>query len=116
MHTISIIVFLIVLSLVFAAGLMFAGIFASPKSEAPVNNSSLECGIEPFGANFSVNIGYFVYAIVFLIFDTEVILLFPFALAFEKLQFFVFIQAAIFIFLMLLSLFYAIQKNMLRIK
>lgn len=60
--------------------------------------------------------GYFVIAIVFFVFTSQFMLLFPFAIAFEKLQFFVFLQAVIFLFTMVLALGYAIQKNMLRLK
>lgn len=59
---------------------------------------------------------YFVLALMFLIYDAEILLLFPFALAFERMHFFVFLQAIIFIFIMLISLGYAIQKNMLRFR
>ncbi len=65
-------------------------------------------------AKIRFHIQYFIFAALFLIFDVETILLFPFAVTFDKLGFFAFIEVAIFIIILVLGLVYAIRKGLLR--
>ena len=53
---------------------------------------------------------------VYFLLIIQIIMLFPYAIAFNKLRFFVFVEIGIFVFCMILYLLYAIQKNMLRTK
>ena len=69
----------------------------------------------PLGqAKIRFHVQYFIFALLFLIFDVETLLLFPFALVFDKLGMFAFIEAAIFILILVLGLFYAVRKGLLR--
>ena len=109
--------FLIILATVFSLGMLITGYFLSPKASNAIKNSTYECGMTSFkNDKVSFHPVYFTYAIMFIVFDAEILLLFPFALAFDKLQVFVFLQALIFILIMLISLIYAIKKNMLRFR
>ena len=56
---------------------------------------------------------YYVYALVFLIFDVETIFLYPWALAYNQLTFFMVVEAVIFILILLGGLIYAIRKGVL---
>lgn len=64
----------------------------------------------PLSQHFFVNLS------VCFIFLTQVVIIFPFVIAFNKLRYFVFLEGGFFIFLIVLGLWYTIQKNMLRIK
>ncbi|MCR5261040.1 MAG: NADH-quinone oxidoreductase subunit A [Candidatus Gastranaerophilales bacterium] len=59
---------------------------------------------------------YFVHLFVFFIFLIQAVLFFPLAAAFNKLRSFVFLEGGILVIFLVLALWYAIQKNMLRIK
>lgn len=117
MHSLSVIVFFGVLALVFAAAMLFCAVKISPKIHTELKNSIYEQSM-PVSCNEKklFNPKFFVYAILFIIFDAEMMLLFPFALSFDVLNGFVFFQGFLFSLLMFLSLSYAIQKNMLRYK
>ncbi|MGN0015207.1 MAG: NADH-quinone oxidoreductase subunit A [Candidatus Gastranaerophilaceae bacterium] len=96
--------------------LLFGKIFA-PKTENSFKNSTFACGMYTLTNNkIFINQRYFIIVLLCLIYGAEVLLLFPFALALNVLKLYVFFQAFIFISIMLLSLVYAIQKNMLRFR
>ena len=64
-------------------------------------------------AKLQFDLKYFNFAILFLLFDVETILLFPFAVSLNKLDAFVLIEIFIFVSILLFALFYAIKKNLL---
>lgn len=108
---------LLTLSLGFAVAMLLAGWFLSVKAENKIKNSTFECGMKIFrDAKIQFNASFFVYALLFLIFDVETILLFPFAIIYEELGLLAFIEAGIFVLLLLLGLYYAIKTKMLRFK
>ena len=80
-----------------------------------MKETTYECGIQPFSdARIKFDIRYFNYAILFLIFDIETVLLYPFAISLNSLGIFAVVESFIFILILLLGLYYAINKNMLR--
>lgn len=98
------------------AALVFAFLI-SPKADSYTKSSTYECGMNLYSdAKIQYNVQFFMYAVLFLVFDIETILLFPFALVFDKIGFLAFIEAGIFVLLLLLGLVYAAKKNMLRFR
>jgi NADH:ubiquinone oxidoreductase subunit 3 (subunit A) len=96
-----------------AAALVIAGLLG-PKKPSPIKNSTYECGIETVGETWvQFKAQYYVYALVFLVFDVETIFLFPWALAFNQLTLFAVIEAIIFILILVGGLYYAIRKGVL---
>ncbi len=105
----------VVLSALLAIAMVVAGFICQYKKDSPVKNSTYECGLIPTGdAKVKFDIKYFNYAILFLIFDIETVFLYPFAVSVNSLGLFAIIEAFIFISILLLGLFFAIKKNMLR--
>lgn len=105
----------VLLSTLFAIGMIVAGFICQYKKENFVKNSTYECGMIPSGdAKIKFNIKYFNYAILFLIFDIETIFLYPFAVSINSLRLFAVIEAFLFVAVLLLGLFFAINKKMLR--
>ncbi len=79
----------------------------SPKDPNPLKATTYECGEIPFGQSWiQFNIRFYVIAIVFLIFDVEVALLFPWGVVFQKLGWLAFVEAFIFIVILLAGLAY----------
>ena len=105
----------IILSAIFAAAMVVAGFICQYKKESAAKNSTYECGIIPENdARIRFDIKYFNYAIMFLIFDLETIFLYPFAVFVNALGLFAIIEAFVFISMLLIGLFLAINKKLLR--
>lgn len=105
----------VILSTLFAFIMIAAGFLCQYKKESAVKNSAYECGIVPFSdAKIKFNIRYFNYAILFLVFDIETIFLYPFALSLNSLGIFAAVEAFLFVLILLLGLYFAINKKMLR--
>ena len=86
----------------------------SPKSRAGERQLTYESGMEPIGgAWIQFNIRYYMFALVFVIFDVETVFLYPWAVAFNRLGLLAFIEALIFISILLVALAYAWRKGAL---
>ena len=86
----------------------------SPHKPGPSKNAVYECGLESKGdAWIQFKPGYYMYAIVFLIFDVEAIFLLPFAVAFSGFSMAEAIAMLIFLLLLVEGLVWACQKNVL---
>jgi NADH-quinone oxidoreductase subunit A len=86
----------------------------SPKKPGQDKNATYECGLESKGdAWIQFKSEYYLYAIIFLIFDVETIFLLPFAVAFTGLSALAFIEMMIFVFMLVAGLLWAWQKGVL---
>ena len=86
----------------------------APKSRAGERQLTYESGMEPIGgAWIQFNIRYYMFALVFVIFDVETVFLYPWAVAFNRLGLLAFIEALIFIAILLVALAYAWRKGAL---
>jgi NADH:ubiquinone oxidoreductase subunit 3 (subunit A) len=86
----------------------------SPRKPGPDKNAIYECGLESKGdAWVQFKSGYYLYAIIFLIFDVETIFLLPFAVAFTGLSAGAFIAMMIFLLLLVEGLVWAWKKGVL---
>jgi NADH-quinone oxidoreductase subunit A len=88
--------------------------FISPRKPNPIKQQTYECGIEAVGdAWVQFKIQYYIYALVFLVFDVEIIFLLPWALAFDQISGFGVFAGLLFIFLLLDGLLYAWARGAL---
>jgi NADH-quinone oxidoreductase subunit A len=85
----------------------------SPQKSGPVKNSVYECGLETKNEALPFRPEYYVYAIIFLIFDVEAIFLLPFAVAFTGLTAGACIAMLVFLLLLAEGLVWAWQKGIL---
>ena len=86
----------------------------SPRKPGPVKNAIYECGLESKGdAWMQFKAEYYLYAIIFLIFDVETIFVLPFAVAFGGLSAGAFVAMMVFLLLLAEGLFWAWQKGVL---
>jgi len=82
----------------FVAGGLIASWILRPKRGYPEKLTTYECGEEPVGESWiKFNIRFYVVALIFLIFEVEIVFLFPWAIVFKHLGTFAFIEAALFI-------------------
>lgn len=85
-----------------------------PKRTSKVKDENFECGIESLGnARIPFSVKYFLVAILFVLFDVEVIFLYPWAINFKDLGMEGMIKMVIFMLLLLIGFFYIIKKKAL---
>jgi NADH-quinone oxidoreductase subunit A len=85
-----------------------------PSVPHPEKLTTYESGIDPIGQGWTqANVRYYVFALLFVIFDVEAVFLFPWALVFERLGTQAFVEMLIFIAILGFALVYAIKKNVL---
>jgi NADH-quinone oxidoreductase subunit A len=86
--------------------------FLAPNKPNPVKLEPYESGMETIGpTHVQFPIRYYLYALIFVIFDVEVIYLFPWALVYDKLPVIAAVEMAVFISLLLVGLAYAWRKR-----
>lgn len=84
------------------------------KKPTPQKLTIYECGIEPIGrARVQFKNSYFLYALVFVVFDIETVFLYPWAVQFQKLGTFAVVEMFIFITILVVGLWYAWKKGAL---
>lgn len=108
------------LILFFLVGALFVGLvlilswFIAPRSTNPQKFEPYECGIPTQGVTWlQFNIGYYLFAILFLVFDVETVLVFPWAVVMKEVGITAFIEIVIFFFILGLGLLYAWKKHAL---
>lgn len=86
----------------------------APRVELPQKRMTYESGVVPFGQAWAqFNIRYYLFALIFVLFEVEVIYLFPWAVIFRQLGKFAFIEAVLFIVILGMGLIYAWRKGAL---
>jgi NADH-quinone oxidoreductase subunit A len=116
---ITVAVFLAAGALLVGVGILVAG-WIRPNNPNPTKSEIYECGIEPTGDGWNqTHIRYYIFALLFLIFDVEAVFIFPWALKVETfanadLGGYILIEMFAFIAILLLGLVYAIRKGVLK--
>jgi NADH-quinone oxidoreductase subunit A len=104
----------------FAVAVLIAGILAGagawlrPFRPTPVKSEPFECGNPSSGpawGRFSVK--FYLTAILFIVFDVEVVFLYPWAVMFRPLGMFGFVEMAVFVFVLALGFVYVWRKGAL---
>lgn len=105
--------FLVVGAIVPAAAITTAWII-SPKKPNPIKQSTYECGMETVGVSWvQFKAQYYIFSLVFLVFDVETVFLFPWAVSLGGLSLFAVIEGIVFILILIAGLVYAWRKGML---
>ncbi|MEK6222365.1 MAG: NADH-quinone oxidoreductase subunit A [Chloroflexota bacterium] len=104
----------ILLAGIFPALPLVAARFLAPRKPTPEKLETYECGMETVGETWvQFKMQYYLYALVFLVFDVEIIFLYPWAVAFDRLPLLGVIAGVLFIFLLGDGLVYAWRKGAL---
>ena len=108
----------ILMQFILAVGFVVGTILISgklgPKRRSEVKGKNFECGIESVGnARIPFSVKYFLVAILFVLFDVEVIFLYPWAINFKELGMDGMVKMVIFMLLLLVGFFYIIKKKAL---
>lgn len=104
----------LVLSLFIPAVAIGLAALLSPKKPGPIKNSTYECGIETVGpSRIQFKAQYYLYGLLFLIFDVETVLLYPFAVAYNQVSVFGVLEVVLFVIILAAGLAYAWRKGAL---
>jgi NADH:ubiquinone oxidoreductase subunit 3 (subunit A) len=105
--------FIVVAAFLPAAAIFLAGLLA-PRKPNSLKDQIYECGIETVGQTWvQFKVQYYIFALVFLIFDVETVFLFPWAIAFNQISLFAVLEGVIFILILVAGLVYAWRKGVL---
>jgi NADH-quinone oxidoreductase subunit A len=106
-------IFVIVALMIPAIAIIIPMVIA-PRKPNPIKLETYECGIETVGeSQVQFRVQYYIFALVFLIFDVETVFLYPWAVAFKQLEMFMVVEGIIFILILLAGLAYAWKKGVL---
>ena len=108
------------LILLLICGLLFSGMaigmgkLLSIKKYNPEKGQAYECGIETQGTTWvQFKVGYYLFSLVFLIFDVEIIFMYPWAVVFKEIGMVAFVEIIFFTMFLFLGLLYAYKKKAL---
>lgn len=94
---------------------LFMGKLLRPSKPSEAKYTTYESGIEPFrDSRVQFNVRYYIFALMFVIFDVETVFLYPWAVAYEKLGIFALIEMLIFTIMLVIGLIYAWKKKVLK--
>lgn len=100
------------IGVVFVLGALITNRLIRPHRPNAEKSTIYECGEEPIGNPWvRFNIRFYTVALIFLIFDVEVVLLFPWAVVYKELGLFAFIEMVVFLLILILGYAYAWAKG-----
>ncbi len=106
---------LIIAAVVFSLIAILASKLVVKATKNKQKGEPYECGIPTHGKTWiQFNVGYYLFALIFLIFDVELIFLYPWAVAVKQVGWIALIEIIIFFFILFIGLLYAHKKGALR--
>ncbi len=110
----GIVLLFLVLGFLFVGISLVASAVVRPSKPNPLKNATYECGEVPFGdSRIKFNVRFYVVALVFLIFDVEVVLLFPWSAVYKQLGWYAFYAMLVFFVVLTYGLVYDWAKGYL---
>lgn len=107
----------LIASFIFGIVVLLTSSFVRPKKPNKDKLSTYECGVETTGPTWiRFKISYFMYGLVFLLFDVETIFLLPWAVKFKSLSLFALFEMIIFVGILIIGLWYAWKEGALEWK
>jgi NADH:ubiquinone oxidoreductase subunit 3 (subunit A) len=114
MGSFSLIVLLLA-AILFSAGGILTAKLLNKGSKNPQKGQPYECGIPTHTSPWNqFNVGYYLFALLFLIFEVELIFLFPWAVVVKKMGIIALVEISLFLFILFLGFLYAHKKGALK--
>ncbi|WP_195573689.1 NADH-quinone oxidoreductase subunit A [Paenibacillus sp. 1001270B_150601_E10] len=112
-HYVIVVIF-VALGILLPVVALTVGRWLRPHKPTDMKQTTYESGNDPVGVGqVRFNIRYYLFALMFVIFDVETIFLYPWAVAYKQLGIFVLVEMLIFVLLLLVGLLYAWKKRVL---
>ena len=106
---------LIISAVVFAAGGIITSKILVMGSYNPAKGQTYESGVPTVGNTWiQFNVGYYLFALIFLIFDVELVFLYPWAVVVKQMGWVALVEIVIFLFILFLGFLYAHKKGALK--
>jgi NADH-quinone oxidoreductase subunit A len=108
------IIIFVVLSPIFPLAPVILNRILGPQRPNPIKQQTYECGIETVGDTWvQFKVQYYIYALIFVVFDVEAVFLFPIAAAYGQLGLFAIFEVALFVLILAVGLAYAWSRGVL---
>jgi NADH:ubiquinone oxidoreductase subunit 3 (subunit A) len=113
-------ILLIICGVAFAGGALLLSRAINPGSKNAQKGEAYECGVETQGTTWNqMNVGYYLFALMFLIFDVELVFLYPWAVQVKdmvekKTGMLALMEIVVFLFILFLGFLYAHKKGALK--
>ncbi len=108
---------MMLMGVIYVLGGFFASRLIAPDRPDPVKTTPYECGEVPLGPAWTrFNVGYYIFALLFLIFDVEVAFFFPWAVVLKEIGVTALVEGGIFLFILVFGLVFAWRKGYLQWK
>ena len=102
------------IAFVFILFFIVASALLGQRKPTAIKQSTYECGMPTIGSSFRrIPIKYYIIAMLFLLFDIEVVFLYPWAVVFKELKIFAFVTMVVFIGILLIAYIYIWKKGAL---
>ena len=114
MEPYALLTFFLTAALLVGGAILFS-YYAAPRTPGDVKSEPYECGIPTEGPTWiQFHVGYYLFAIIYLIFDVETVFLFPWAVVMKEMGMTAFVEILIFLGILGLGLLYAWKKKALQ--
>src|ERR1051325_6314234 len=106
---------LIIAAIAFSAGGILVAKILVKGTKNKAKGEPYECGIPTIGQSWvQFHVGYYLFALIFLIFDVELVFLYPWAVVVKQMGWIAFVDIVIFLFILFLGFLYAHKKGALK--
>ncbi len=110
----SALILLTICGIAFAGGGIVVSKIVAKTSKNSQKGETYECGIPTTGTSWiQFNVGYYLFALIFLVFDVELVFMYPWATVVKEVGMTAFVEIIIFVFILFLGLLYAWKKGAL---
>ena len=110
----AIVVISMLIGFAFLAALLVVSRLLRPNRPDDQKLSTYECGMEPIGQSWGqFRVHYYIFALLFVLFDVETVFIFPWALKLGQMKLFAFVEMLVFLAILSIGLIYAWRKGVL---
>lgn len=111
----SALLLLIITGIAFACGGILASKAVAKSSKNTVKGEPYECGVPTTGTSWiQFNVGYYLFALIFLVFDVEMVFMYPWAVVVKEVGMVALVEIVIFMSILFMGLLYAWRKGALK--
>jgi NADH-quinone oxidoreductase subunit A len=104
----------VIVAIIFAASTIGLSTLIVPRRRNAAKDAAYECGVEPVGsARSRFSIKFYLVAVLFILFDIEVVFLYPWAVTMRQLGLYGIVEMALFILILFVGYVYLIKKKAL---
>ena len=108
-------ILLIISGIAFSGGGILLSKVLAKSSKNAAKGQPYECGIPTSGTSWiQFNVGYYLFALIFLIFDVELVFMYPWAIVVKEVGLIALVEILLFMFILFMGLLYAWKKGALK--